>query len=50
VIIAGDSAGGNMGLGICLRALRTGVPLPDGLLLSYPALNLDLGAFTPSLL
>ena len=40
-----------MGLGICLRAMKLGVRLPDGLLLSYPAFNLDFSTtFTPSLL
>ncbi|KAL4445039.1 hypothetical protein ABPG74_018767 [Tetrahymena malaccensis] len=48
IIIAGDSAGGNMALGICLLALQRGIRRPDGLILSYPALNLRMDFFTPS--
>ena len=50
IVIAGDSAGGNMALGICLRCLRLGVPLPIGLLLAYPAMTLNIETFTPSLM
>jgi hormone-sensitive lipase len=39
-----------MALGICLRALRLGIRLPDSLLLSYPALNLNFNDYTPSVL
>jgi len=39
-----------MALGICLLALKNNVRLPDGLLLSYPALSLNTQVFTPSFL
>lgn len=48
IIIAGDSAGGNMALGICLLALQRGICSPNGLVLSYHALNLKMDFFTPS--
>lgn len=50
VLVAGDSAGGNLALALTLRALRSKFRVPDGLLLGYPALNLSINAFTPSLL
>ena len=37
-----------MALGICLKCLQEGIRLPDGLILSYPALNLDKNFYTPS--
>lgn len=37
-----------MALGICLLALQRGIRRPDGLVLSYPALNLRMDFFTPS--
>jgi len=37
-------------MGTALRALHTGMRLPDGILLGYPALNLSMKTFTPSLL
>ncbi len=36
VILAGDSAGGNLALALVLRCIRTGFRPPDGLLLAYP--------------
>lgn len=50
IICAGDSAGGNLALGLCIRALESGVRPPNGLLLSYPSLNLNLEAASPSYL
>lgn len=50
LIIAGDSAGGNMALGVCFRAIKYGLRIPDGLLMAYPAVNLDFTAFNPYLL
>ena len=41
VVIGGDSAGGNLCAALILRCIAEGVPLPDGLLLAYPALNLN---------
>ena len=36
IIIVGDSAGANLGLGLTLRAIQTGFRVPDGLILAYP--------------
>ena len=49
IVIAGDSAGGNLALGMVLRCIQTFQRIPDGLLLTYPAVSLDTEAFTPSL-
>ena len=48
IVIAGDSAGGNLAMGLVMKAIETKQQLPDGLLLPYPALNLSLARFTPS--
>ena len=48
VIVTGDSAGGNFALGVTNRAIERGVRVPDGLILAYPALNLDISKFSPS--
>jgi len=50
VILAGDSAGGNLVMALTLRAIKSGVKLPDGCLLAYPALNLFPKKFVPSYL
>jgi hormone-sensitive lipase len=50
VIITGDSAGGNMGLVLSYLTIMAKIRVPDGLLLSYPALNLNREYYTPSLL
>jgi hormone-sensitive lipase len=50
VLVAGDSAGGNLAMALTLRAIHSNFRVPDGLLLGYPALNLAISAFTPSLL
>ncbi|CAD8170191.1 unnamed protein product [Paramecium pentaurelia] len=50
IVLAGDSAGGNMALGVCFRAIKYGIRIPDGLLMAYPAVNLDLTKFNPYLL
>ena len=39
VIITGDSAGGNMATAITLWALTEGIPVPQGVVLTYPSLN-----------
>lgn len=36
IIIAGDSAGGNLAVNITMRCIKYGIRIPDGLLLSYP--------------
>jgi hormone-sensitive lipase len=50
LIIAGDSAGGNMALGICFRSIKLGIRVPDGLFLPYPVVNLNFKSFNPYLL
>lgn len=50
IILTGDSAGGNLAIGVTVLAIKTGIRIPDGLLLAYPALRLDPRVFTPSLL
>ncbi len=35
---------------LTLRALHAGVRMPDGVVLGYPALNLSMKSFTPSIL
>ena len=41
IILAGDSAGANMCLGIAFLCIKHNVRAPDGLLICYPALNLE---------
>ena len=50
IILAGDSAGGNLAMALTIMCLERNFRLPDGLLLAYPALNLDLNSFTPSMM
>lgn len=50
LLIAGDSAGGNLAMSLMMRAIQTGTRVPDGALLAYPALNMSMTSFTPSLL
>ena len=50
IIIAGDSAGGNLALALTFKALEMRVRPPDGLLLTYPALNMNLQTPTGSYL
>lgn len=39
-----------MALGICFRCIKYGIRIPDGLLLAYPATNLDFSLFNPYLM
>lgn len=41
VILTGDSAGGNIVISICLKAIECGVKLPDAVFTSYPCVNWD---------
>lgn len=41
IVIYGDSAGGNMALGVVYRAMKYGIRLPNGIYLAYPALEVD---------
>lgn len=50
LIIVADSAGGNLALALCLKCMEKGIRLPTGLVLAYPAVNLDKSTFTPSLI
>jgi len=50
ILLAGDSAGGNLALALTLLCLKSGVRPPTGLLLGYPALNLDTKNYSPSYL
>ena len=50
VVFVGDSAGGNLAASLVSLLIEWKMPLPDGLVLVYPALNLDIEEYTPSLL
>ena len=41
VILTGDSAGGNIVVAICLKAIECGVRPPDAIFSSYPCVNWD---------
>ncbi|MBY0308878.1 MAG: alpha/beta hydrolase, partial [Phycisphaerales bacterium] len=47
-IVTGDSAGGACTASVALQAIANNYRIPDGLLLSYPALNLYRYAMLPS--
>lgn len=49
-VIVGDSAGGNLALALTYKILKAGLRPPCGLVLAYPAVNLDENAYSPSLL
>lgn len=49
IILAGDSAGGNLALGVTLLAIKNNVRVPDGLMLAYPALKMEVKTYSPSL-
>jgi len=40
IILTGDSAGGNLAVGVTLMTLTNGLPRPNGLFLAYPCLNM----------
>ena len=46
----GDSAGGNLAAALTNLLIEWNLPKPDGLVLVYPALNLNINNYTPSLL
>lgn len=50
IILAGDSAGGNLCAAIAVRAIQRNVPLPMGLLLAYPVMCVSRDVFYPSML
>ena len=41
LLVGGDSAGGNLSAALILKCIAAGVPVPDGLVMAYPALNLN---------
>ena len=49
IILAGDSAGGNLITAVTLKAISEGFRIPDGLLLIYPAMNMQIKYFSKSL-
>ena len=50
ILLAGDSAGGNLVLGVLIRCIESGIRIPDGVLLAYPCLTLRNDGFSPSYL
>eukprot|EP01064_Diplonema_japonicum_P021962 TRINITY_DN3157_c1_g1_i1.p1 TRINITY_DN3157_c1_g1~~TRINITY_DN3157_c1_g1_i1.p1 ORF type:complete len:785 (+),score=183.35 TRINITY_DN3157_c1_g1_i1:67-2421(+) len=50
IILTGDSAGGNLAMAVCLKAVMKGVRVPDGVVCSYPVLNVKLAASPSRLL
>ncbi|CAD8096379.1 unnamed protein product [Paramecium primaurelia] len=50
VVLVGDSAGGNLVAALTIQIIKSGARIPDGILMAYPALCLDIKQFTPSLL
>jgi len=49
LILAGDSAGGNLALVTAIAAVEQNLPRkPDGLFLAYPAVDLRVDSITPS--
>jgi len=41
IVLVGDSAGGNLVLGVTLLAIKNRVQLPNGILLAYPGIELQ---------
>lgn len=41
VVVFGESAGGNLAAALTLRCIDGGLPVPDGMVLGYPAVNLN---------
>ena len=50
ILLVGDSAGGNLVAALTNLLIEWKLRIPDGIVLVYPALNLDYFDFTPSLL
>ncbi|KRX06447.1 hypothetical protein PPERSA_05060 [Pseudocohnilembus persalinus] len=48
IILAGDSAGGNLAVALMSLIIKYKVQKPIGIIPIYPVLNLDLNRFTPS--
>lgn len=50
IFVTGASSGGNLGLGITTLSIQKNVRVPDGIVLTYPAMDTNLKQFSPSLL
>lgn len=50
IILVGDSAGGNLVSALTNLLIQLNLRVPDGIVLVYPALNLNYKNYTPSLL
>jgi hormone-sensitive lipase len=50
IVIIGDSAGGNLAVALAYKCILSNIQPPSGVILCYPALNLDKCNFTPSML
>lgn len=50
LIVAGDSAGGNLSMGVCSRAIVDKIRIPDALVLSYPVTLLSSAPSTGRLI
>ena len=50
IILTGDSAGGNICLGVLNWILMNKLQVPKGVLLCYPVCNVDMNSFSPSYL
>lgn len=50
IIGMGDSAGGNLIIGLTIWCIENGVRPPDSVVACYPAMNLTESTFTPSML
>ncbi|KAG1057382.1 hypothetical protein G6F46_000537 [Rhizopus delemar] len=47
IILAGDSAGGNIVCGVTMKAITHQIPKPIGIILVYPALDFELSCWMP---
>lgn len=50
IIMIGDSAGGNLIASLAILAIVSGLTIPEKLIMAYPALDLSLHRFYPSLI
>jgi acetyl esterase/lipase len=50
IVLTGDSAGGNICLGVLNWILMNKLQVPKGVLLCYPVCNVDMNVFSPSYL
>ncbi|GAB5357340.1 hypothetical protein AAMO2058_000366400 [Amorphochlora amoebiformis] len=47
IVLVGESNGGGLACGVCMRAIEDEIKVPNGLVLGYPVLNLE-PSLTPS--